>query len=419
MRGLRPLRYRDFALYWAGLTVSQVGDWMETTTTAWLLYEITRSPVLLGLGGGIRALAVVAFGLIGGAVADRVPRRRLLFITQTGFALSSLALGLLVVTGTVAPWHIYAFNAVNGALGAFDAPARRSLFPTLVPRAEMQNAITLNGSTFRLARLIGPAIAGFTIAVYGPAVSYFVNVASYAAILVALAFLRVPPQPDRPRASLAREVVAGPRYVLEHPLLRSVLTLEAIHSLFGINTAFLTILASDVFRMGPEGLGLLLSAQALGALGSVAVLLTVGDVEQKGRMMVGAGATYAVAFALLASASAPAAAAVLIGVLGLTDGLWATMRNTVFQLKTDEAYRGRTMSLLLLAARGGTQGSQLQSGVAVSIGGPAFAALLGAAVIGASMLAVNARTPEVRRFRGLPDPLTAAVAAGAETDAVR
>src|SRR6266852_2161710 len=123
---------------------------METTTTAWLLYEITKSPLLLGVGGAIRAAAIIVFGLIGGAIADRFPRRRLLFITQSA---SSLVLGLLVVTGRVEVWHIYVFNAVNGTIGSFDAPARRSLFPTLVPRAEMQNAVMLNASIFRLGRL--------------------------------------------------------------------------------------------------------------------------------------------------------------------------------------------------------------------------------------------------------------------------
>lgn len=419
MRGLRPLRYRDFALYWAGFSVSQVGDWMETTTTAWLLYEITRSPVLLGVGGGIRAAAIIAFGLIGGAVADRVPRRRLLLITQTAYALSSLALGTLVLTGNVTFWHIYAFSAVNGSLGAFDAPARRAMFPTLVPRSEMQNAITLNASVFRVARLTGPAIAGVIIAGYGPAVSYFVNVASYAAILVALVVMRAPEILPRVRASLVRETAAGARYAFGHPLLRNVLALETVHSLFGINTALLTILARDVFRSGPEGLGLLLSAQAAGALVGTGALIAIGDVERKGQAMVAAGASYAAVYALLPLAARTEVAAVLVAVLGLTDAFWATMRNTVFQLKTDEAYRGRTMGVLLLAGRGGTQASQLETGLAVSAGGPGFAALFGAAVIGASLLAVNARTADVRGFRGLPDPVLAAVAAGTtEQDAV-
>lgn len=418
MRGLAPLRHRDFALYWVGFSVSQVGDWMETATTTWLLYDITRSPVLLGLGGGIRAVAVITFGLIGGAVADRVPRRRLLYFTQTGFALSSLALGTLVVTEQVQFWHVYVFSAVNGALGAFDAPARRAMFPTLVPRSEMQNAVTLNASVFRVARLIGPAIAGVVIATYGPAVSYFVNVASYGSILAALAVMRIPEVVPRVRASLLREVMAGPRYTMGRPLLRSVLALETVHSLFGLNTALLTILASDVFRTGPQGLGLLLSAQAAGALAGTGALVAAGDIERKGRAMVIAGTLYAAAFAMLPLATAPQLAAAVVALLGLTDAFWATMRNTVFQLETDEAHRGRTMASLLLAGRGGAQASQLQTGLMVSAGGPALAALVGAAVIGASLLAVNLRTADVRRFRGRPDPVLTAVSAGTEHDAV-
>jgi MFS family permease len=418
VRGLAPLRNRDFALYWAGLGISQIGDSIETTATAWLLYDITRSPVLLGLGGGIRALSVIVFGLVGGAVADRVPRRQLLLITQTGFALSSLVLGVLVLTGQVTFWHVYAFTAVNGTLGAFDAPGRRSLFPTLVPRGELQNAITLNGTLFRTARLAGAPIAGIVIATSGAGVAYFMNVASYAAILAALVVMRPPAPAARPRASLMREVIAGPRYALAHPLLRSVIALEAAHSLFGVNAAFLTILASDVFHTGPTGLGLLLGAQAVGSVTSSVVLVTLGDVERKGDAMLVSGVAYATALALLGLVTQPEVGLVLVTCLGLTDGFWSTLRNTVFQLKTDDAYRGRTLSVLLVASRGGTQASHLESGLAVSVGGPAFAALLGAAAIGASLLAVNVSSREVRAFRGLPDPVLAAVSAGTEDDAV-
>jgi len=408
--GLRPLRHRDFFLYWSGLTVSQIGDAMETTTTAWLLYEITKSPVLLGLGGGIRALAIILFGLIGGALADRVDRRRTLLVVQSAFAVSSLVLGALVVTGQVTFWHIYVFSAVNGALGAFDAPARRAMFPTLVPRAEMQNAITLNSSIFRTARLVGPGIAGVIIAVYGPAVSYFVNVATYAAILGALALMHVPRSAARTKAPLLDEAAEGLRYTFRRPLLRSLLLLESVHSLFGVNTALLTILAGDVLRVGPEGLGLLLSAQAVGAMVGTTALVMTGDIEHKGRAMLVAGGVYAVAFALLAGAARLETAIVIIAALGLADAFWTTMRNTAFQLQTDEAYRARTLSVLLLAGRGFTQGAQLESGVAVSLGGPGFAMLVGAGVIATSLAAVNLRTKEIRGFRGVPDAVAAAVA---------
>lgn len=412
--GLGPLRHRDFSLYWSGLTVSQIGDWMETTTTAWLLYDITRSPVLLGLSGGIRALAIVAFGLIGGAVADRVSRRQLLFLTQSGFAATSLVLGLLVVTGTVAAWHIYVFSAINGALGAFDAPARRSMFPTLVPRSQMQNAVMLNAAVFRLGRLIGPGVAGVVIALYGPAVSYFTNVVSYAAILVALALIRGREVPVRPKAPLLHEAIEGLRYSVRRPLVRSVLILESVHSLFGINTALVTILASDVLRTGPQGLGLLLSSQAVGALVGTSVLVVTGDLEHKGRAMMITGGSYVLAYGALALTGRFELAAALLMVLGLTDAVWATMRNTILHLQTEESYRGRTMGAILLAGRGFGQGSQLESGLAVSVGGPGAAIVFGATVIGVSLVAVNAATPDVRRFRGSPDPLVAAVAATPE-----
>ena len=411
--GLRPLRHRDFALYWSGLTVSIVGDWMETTTTAWLLYEITRSPVLLGIGGALRALSIVVFGLIGGAIADRFPRRRLLFITQSSFALSSLVLGMLVVTGRIEAWHIYVFSAVNGAIGSFDAPARRSLFPNLVPRSEMQNAVMLNAAIFRVGRLAGPGLAGVIIAVYGPAVAYFINVVSYAAILVAVAAMRVRESPLAPSAALLRSAAQGLRYSLSRPLLRSVLILESIHSFFGINTALITIIAADVLHSGPGGLGLLLSSQAVGALVGTAFLVMSGDLEHKGRAMMLSGASYCLAFAGLGFATSFQIAALLVAACGLTDALWTTMRNTIFQLQTEEAYRGRAMGVILLAGRGFTQASQLESGLAVSIGGPPFAMLLGAAAIGASLVAVNAKTSEVRGFRGNPDPV-ATIAAGVD-----
>src|SRR5438067_2501187 len=409
--GLRPLRHRDFALYFSGLTVSQCGDWIEATTTSWLLYQITGDPVLLGLGGGIRAASIILFGLIGGALADRTDRRRLLFFTQTGFALASLALGLLVLSARVSFWHIYVFSAVNGALGSFDAPARRSLFPSLVPLAEMQNAVVLNAAVFRLARLIGPAIGGVIIAVYGPAVSYFVNFASYAAILVALAAMRVPPFVAKQRSrALLQDVADGLRYTLRRPLLRAVLVLESTHSFFGVNTALITIIATDVLRAGPEGLGLLLSAQALGALIGTTALLVSGDMQHKGRAMVVAGAAYCVALALLAAATRFEVAALLLIATAITDAYWTAMRNTMFQLQTDEAYRGRSLSTVLLAGRGFTQGAQLETGIAVSIGGPAFAVVSGAAVIAAVLTVVNLRTAEVRRLRGLPDAVAAATA---------
>ncbi|HYV22030.1 MAG TPA: MFS transporter, partial [Candidatus Bathyarchaeia archaeon] len=141
--GLAPLGHRNYALYWIGQLVSMSGTWIELTATSWLLYQLTDSPFLLGLNGVFRAAPIFAFALIGGTVADRVERRRLLLITQSSSVVTSLLLGTLVVTGHVVFWHVYLISLVNATIAAFDAPGRQSLFPMLVPRGQLQNAITL------------------------------------------------------------------------------------------------------------------------------------------------------------------------------------------------------------------------------------------------------------------------------------
>ncbi len=145
--GLAPLRERDFALYWYGQTTSQIGTWAELTTTSWLLYDLTSSPLLLGLNGIFRAAPVLLLSLLGGAVADRVPRKRLILITLTAEALVAFALGALVVTGAVRFWHLYIATAVTGTLVSFEQPARLAMYPSLVSRAQLQNAVMLHAVT--------------------------------------------------------------------------------------------------------------------------------------------------------------------------------------------------------------------------------------------------------------------------------
>jgi MFS family permease len=402
--GLAPLRHRDFALYFAGLTVSQCGSWMEQTLTTWLLYEITGSPVLLGIGGAMRAVPTFALGLLAGAIADRVDRRRLLVFTQGGSALTSLGLGLIVATGQVEVWHIYLASLINGTLQTFDAPARRAMFPTMVPRSQMQNAITLNAAVFRIARLIGPSLAGVLIVTTGNATPYFINTVSYLAIIGALLLIGTPSIVDRVRGSLWAETVDGARYTLGKPVLANLLLLESAHSLFGANTALVTIFAKDVLHVGPEGLGLLLSALGAGALLGTGALVMRGDVERKGRSMMLSGYVYVAAFAVFAWSRSFELSALTLALVGFADTWWATMRNSIFQLKIDEAYRGRTLSAFLLVGRGMAQTSQLQTGFAVEAFGPQVAATAGAVVIAAAIIGVNARNDEVRSFRD-PTPV--------------
>ena len=396
--GLAPLAHRNYALYWVGQLVSMSGTWIELTATTWLLYQLTDSPFLLGLGGLFRAAPIFAFALLGGTVADRVERRRLLLITQSSSVATSLVLGTLVVTGQVVFWHIYIFNLLNAAIAAFDAPGRQSLFPTLVPRGQLQNAITLNSMLFRSSNLVGPAVAGILIARVGLASPFFVNAVSYFAIIAGLLAMRIPVVASRARGSIRGELVGGLRYVRASAILPLILAIEASLSVFGHNQALITIFAKDVLGTDAEGLGLLLSAIGAGAIAGMVLLVFVGDIRRKGAFMLGAGVLYAAMLFVFAWSRSFELSLLVLGLLGFADATWGTMRNAIAQLAAEDAYRGRVMSLIVIVSRGLTNASQLQTGVATTLVGAPGAATIGALVVGGVVAAVAARADRLRHF---------------------
>src|SRR5260221_3214023 len=320
--GRTPLRHRDFALYWSAQVVSQTGTIIELTATAYLLYAITGSPLLLGLGGLVRAIPVLTFSLFAGALADRIDRKRLLMFTQFGQVVTSGLLGLLVVTGTIQFWHIYVIGFFSSTLSAFDAPSRNSFYPSLIPRSDFQNAVTLNSVIFRLAILVGPAIAGILIAAVSPAAPFFANAASYFALIFALVLIRTHvPAATGPRASLGSAMLSGFRYVLQSPVLPLVFLTEGVLSIFGHNSALITIFARDVLLVGPTGLGLLLSSVGAGAIVGTIVLLLTGEVRRKGALMIGAGLVYASALLAFCTSTSFAASVAVLFVLGVADAV--------------------------------------------------------------------------------------------------
>jgi len=391
------------------------GTWIELTATTWLLYQLTDSPFLLGLGGVFRGLPIFVFALVGGAVADRVERRRLLLITQSASVLTSLILGALVVTGNIVFWHIYAINVINATIAAFDAPGRQSLFPTLVPKGQLQNAITLNAMLFRTSNLVGPAVAGILIARVGLASPFFVNAVSYFAIIAGLLAMRIPPVAARTRGSIREDLVGGLRYVRASAILPLVLGIEAVLSVFGHNQALITIFARDLLGTDAQGLGLLLSSIGLGAIVGMAALIVIGDVRRKGIVMIGAGSVYAATFLIFAWSRSFELSLLALGLLGFADATWGTMRTAIAQLAAQDAYRGRVMSLLIIVSRGLTNVSQLETGIATAIAGPTGAATLGAAIIAAVVGIVAVRAERLRDFAaGTPRSVPQAADAGGE-----
>lgn len=386
--GLAALRERNFVLYVIGQFTSRLGDWIELTAVSWILYELTNSPLLLGLSGVFRALPVIVLGLFGGAIADRVPRRPLLMFTELTMLILSLIVGLLALSGGLQFWHLYILNVVSGTLSAFSVPARQALFAGLVPRTAIPSAVTLNSFAVRSGGLLGPSIGGFALVFGGYALPFFLNAASFLGIIFALMAMRLPSvaaDAALPRLSLARGMTEGVGFVWRNAPLKVVLGLELVSGLFGHNSTLITIIARDILGTGPEGLGLLLSALGAGAILGMGLMLTF-HVERHARLILSVGGVYALLWGATALSQWLWLSLILFFALGTTDGVWGVSRNTLAQLLVPDALRGRVMSVVMLVTRGGSQLGTISGGLLVGVMGAPAAVLASAVIIGATVI---------------------------------
>src|SRR5690348_16626706 len=313
LRGLDALRSRNYVLYLFGHFTSQTGAWVEQTAVSWILYELTGSALLLGFAGLARAVPTLALALIGGAVADRLPRRTMLYCTESTMLVNSLAIGLLAWSGHLQYWHLYVLSFVNGTLGAFSVPARQALFAGLVPRTAMQSAVTFNAVAVRCGVLLGPAIGGAALAYGSYALPFWINAGSFIGMLAALAAMRLSPIPthDSAPATLWQGMQEGWRFVWEQAPLRVALALEVVSGLFGHNITLITIIAKDVLGTDAQGLGWLMSA--LGAGGMAAMIFMVfAQLTRHMRVILYAGAVYTVLLAAFALSAWLALSVVLL-----------------------------------------------------------------------------------------------------------
>lgn len=240
-RTFAALRYPNYRLWFSGQMVSLFGTWMQTTAQGFLVYQLTRSPAFLGYVGFAAGIPIWLFTLYGGVVADRMPRRTLMLITQTTMMALAFVLAALTFLHLVAPWQILLLAFGLGAANAFDAPARQAIVTELVGREDLTNAIALNGTMFNAATVVGPAVAGVTYAVFGPAWCFTLNGISFLAVITALWLMDLPRPtgPLRPRSTLA-DLREGVTYVFSQPVVLTLIGVVAMTSLFGI--AFGTLL---------------------------------------------------------------------------------------------------------------------------------------------------------------------------------
>jgi predicted MFS family arabinose efflux permease len=391
--GLAPLRRPDYFKYLVGNGVSAAGSQAEIVAASWLLYQLTDSPLLLGLGGLFQALPIFLLVPYAGTMADRCSPRRILIAAQCLGAANSLALGLLTAAGWVEPWHVYLQALLQAGGAAFDVTARQALFPRLVPRQELDQAVALNFAAVRVAMLSGPSAGGWIAAYWGSAPVFFLNAASYLAMLAAVLAIREP-QADRSSSTerpAREEMLRGFVFVARSPALATLLLLASLWGLLSYNPALLTIFARDVLDAGPRGLGILMSSGAIGQLAGSLALVGWGAARSRKNLLLGMGVLYTTAMAAFSFSRFFYLSAALVAVAAVAHAVFSATRHTILQRAAPDSMRGRVMGIHLLVTRGASPLSQMLSGVLVHWLGPAAALLTATLLVGGATALLAAR----------------------------
>lgn len=419
----RALRHRNYRLFFGGQGISLIGTWMTRVATAWLVYRLTGSAFLLGLVSFASQIPILLLGPFAGVWVDRLNRRRVLVITQTLSMIESFALAVLALAGIINVPEIIALNLFQGAINAFDMPARQAFVIEMVDNSDdLGNAIALNSSLVNAARLIGPSIAGIVIALVGEGYCFLIDGISYLAVIASLIAMVVAEQPhDRPRGNVLSELREGWNYVLGFQPISSILLLLALISLVGMPyTTLMPIFASKILRGGAHTLGFLMAAVGVGALTGAVRLAARPSVRGLGRLIPMTAAGFGASLIAFSASHLQWLSMLLLVVTGFCFMQQMAASNTILQTIVDDSKRGRVMSFYAMAFQGVAPfGSLIAGAVASRIGAPHTLMIGGAMCItGAALFALQ--LPAMRKVirpiyieRGIIPQVATAVASSA------
>jgi MFS family permease len=394
----RALRHRNFRLYLAGQAVSLVGTWLQSVAQSWLVYRLTDSPLLLGLAGFAGQAPVFFLAVVGGTLADRVDKRRLLVGTQAASAACAAALAVLTLSGRVTIVQVFVIAAALGAVNAFDIPTRQAFVAEMVGRDDLPNAIALNSSAVNAARIAGPALAGILVGLVGEGWCFAINAASFGTVILALLTMRLGPRTARRQGgSAASEIREAAAFALAHSPIRDLLLLLGVVSLVGMPYAVLMpVFADRVLGGGAGTMGVLLGAAGVGALAAALALAVRASPRGLGRWVAGSAVGFGVALVAfsLARSLAPACLALLVAGFCLMTQMAAS--NTLLQVLTPDRLRGRIMAFYSMMFMGMAPFGALGAGAAAArLGAPLTIAVGGlVSIAGGALLA--GRLPALR-----------------------
>jgi len=391
-------RHLDFRYLCTGTFMMSAGQWIQQVTLGWLVYDLTGNSMLLGALNGLRALPFLVTGPMAGVAADRMDRKKLLLRTQWVLIVTAVAMGGLVASGLLHVWHIFVFTLITGIAWTFTEPVRQSMIPSMVPKKDLANAIALNSGGFNLMKVMGPALGGAMIALFGAGGNFFVQAVAYIGVLVMICWMHVPPTPDEARRSSAlANLKEGFAYVWSTPAVLALMILAYVPRIFAVPyQTLMPVFQKDVLKVGPEGLGMLMAAPGVGALLAALILASVVNrLKRQGLFLVGSIIILGLFLILFSQIKSFPLALVSLVLAGLFQMFFLASTNTLLQLIVPDELRGRVMSLYMLD-RGFMPAGALFAGVSAHfIGAPSTVATMGAIVIVLALI-VAWRVPALR-----------------------
>ncbi len=390
-----------------GMLASFTGTFMQQAALLWhvsLLVEPQHKALALGIVGLVRVVPIIVLSLISGVVADVVDRRKLMLMTSIAGGVVALALAVLAFAGVQALWPVYLLAGFGAAASAFDAPARHSLVPNLVPREILPNAVSLNTAMIQIASVGGPALAGVLIATSNVGWAYVGNAVSFACVGVALLLMRDVKAVERREGKTddisIRAAREGLSFVFRNPMIRSSMLLDFFATFFSSATALLPIFAQDVLHVGARGYGWLYAAPAVGAtIGSIAMIRFADAIEQRGKLLVLAVFAYGLTTVVFGFSTTFWLTFACLAFSGLADSMSMVVRNLIRQLETPDSLRGRMTGINMVFFQGGPQLGELEAGLVANWRGAPFSVITGGiGCLIATGLIVTA-TPALWKYR--------------------
>lgn len=395
IRPLRTLRHRNFRLLLEGALISSSGDFMQNVAQSWLVWELTRSPVAIGVVAFFDSMPRLLVGALGGAIADRFDRRRVLLITQTLAMIQAIIYWLAVWFGVIAFWHIVVLAFFLGIVNTINQTARQSLVNSLVPREELLNAIGLQSSVFNFSKILGPSAGGVIIGFVGIADCFLVNALSFLALIFNLHLMELPPwEPRSDRQSIWADIKEGFMYVRSSRRIFHIISISYVMALFGAPySRFVPIFATNILRVGPTGFGILMSAPGFGATVAALFLASVKKMRVGIRWICICVLGFALSLTLFAFSHSFVLSFIFLAMVGFCQIAERALSNTAIQIETPSNLLGRVLSLFFMDRGLWSLGSMLIGTAASGIGiSWTFAICAAVCTLAAgSLLSANAR----------------------------